>query len=232
MTRIRRVLLPALLLLGVTLFFARFGFTVVTIEHLEAMQLAGLYDADEYVEEIWSDLLVPAIDENAVDLAVVLSTFQVNDDGTVGKDRLSEVVGRFGRTTVGEAHVYMVEGSGLVTEVDTGSRVGTLLLSVDGYDGPTNVRVFIGPRIPSDESSVRDAVGFINFGDFRDQTEYGRVAAAINRKVYREILEPLDIASLVGERIRLRGAFSIRTFNRVDIDLNAIYVTPTFVDVE
>ena len=50
-----------------------------------------------------------------------------------------------------------------------------MTLQLDGYDGPITVQLYIGPRIPSDETAVRDAVGFINFGDFRDQTEYGKV---------------------------------------------------------
>jgi predicted lipoprotein len=227
-----RIVLPTLLLAGVILVSVHFGFTVVTTEQVEAMQLAGVYNADEYVEQIWSDLLVPTVDENAVELAEILTSFQVGDDGFAIKDRLIDVAERFGRITDGEAHVYLVSGRGEVVSVDSDSRVGTLQLNLDGYPGPTAVRLFIGPRIPSDESSVRDAVGFISFGDFRDQTEYGRVASAINRKVYSEILEPLDVNDLVGKRITFHGAFSIRTFNRVEIDMSSISVTPTRIDVE
>ena len=50
-------------------------------------------------------------------------------------------------------------------------------------------------------SSIRDATGFIEFGDFRDQTEYGKVASEINKKVVAD-LESLDTASLEGQRSR------------------------------
>ena len=60
--------------------------------------------------------------------------------------------------------------------VDTSTSLGVMTVQLDGYNGPIKVKVYIGPRIPSDETSVRDAVGFINFGDFKEQTEYGKVA--------------------------------------------------------
>jgi predicted lipoprotein len=231
MKRIRIVML-SVVIVAVVFVSARYGFTVVTVEQLEAVRLAGVYDADEYVDEIWDATLIPTVDENAANLSAILTEFEVAEEGVASKERLSDVAEEYGRITDGEAHVYMVAGQGEVIEVDTESRVGTLALSLDGYDGPTEVRLFVGPRIPSDESSVRDAVGFISFGDFRDQTEYGRVAAAINSKINEEILEPLDKEGLVGERVSFRGAFSIRTFNRVDIDLSTIYVTPTYLALE
>ncbi|MDA3950737.1 MAG: DUF2291 family protein [Spirochaeta sp.] len=227
-----KIVLVALFLAATVFVSARYGFTVVTVEQVEAVLLAGVYDADEYVEQIWEATLIPTVDKNAEDLAKILSEFEVDEEGVASKERLTDVAKKYGRVTNGEAHVYMVAGRGEVVAVDTESRVGTLQLALDGYDGPAEVRLFIGPRIPSDESSVRDAVGFISFGDFRDQTEYGRVAAAINRKINDEILETLDTDELVGKRISFRGAFSIRTFNRVAIDLSTIYVTPTHLEVE
>ena len=69
-----------------------------------------------------------------------------------------------------------------------------------GYDGPIKVLVYLGPRIPSDETSVRDGVGFITFGDFKEQTEYGKVGAEINNRVLAG-LSTLDKGSLVGKTI-------------------------------
>ena len=63
---------------------------------------------------------------------------------------------------------------GKVIAVDDKSRVGTLTLELDGYDGPITVKLYIGPRIPSDETAVRDAVGFINFGDFATRPSTAR----------------------------------------------------------
>ena len=61
-----------------------------------------------------------------------------------------------------------------------------------GYDGPIKVLVYLGPRIPSDETSVRDGVGFINFGDFKEQTEFGKVGAEINKRVLGQAYTSVD----------------------------------------
>ena len=77
----------------------------------------------------------------------------------------------------------MVKGSGIVTSVNTESSQGTAQIALDGYDGQIKVNLYIGTRIPSDETSIRDAVGFIKFGDFKEQTEFGKVSSELNKKV-------------------------------------------------
>ncbi|MFP4302520.1 MAG: DUF2291 domain-containing protein [Spirochaetaceae bacterium] len=228
--RIKQII-AAVVLFGVLFVSAKHGFTVVSIQLVEDIELAGEYDAETYIEKIWNSSLIPTIEEEAVELATILREFDVDDEGMTSKDTLQPVVDRYGSTTAGQAHVYMVKGEGRVLSVDLESRVGVAELELEDYDGATKVQLFLGPRIPSDESSVRDAVGFINFGDFRDQTEYGRVAAAINNRINREVLEPLDKENLEGKRVAFRGAFSIRTFNLVNIDLSKINVTPTHLQV-
>ncbi|MFW6313752.1 MAG: DUF2291 family protein, partial [Spirochaetota bacterium] len=171
------------------------------------------------------------IDEQAVSLSAILAAFEVGEDQTASADTLTDAAEEFGLITSGQAHVYMVSGQGTILSVQTESQFRSVEVSLDGYDGPTRVFLYTGPRVPSDDTSVRDAVGFISFGDFEDQTQYGRVAAVINRKIIAEILEPLDVDSLPGREIQFRGAFSIRTFNLVEIDLSAVYVIPTFIDV-
>ena len=106
-----------------------------------------------------------------------------------------------------------------------------LLKSLDGYTGPIKIKMYIGPRIPSDESSVRDSVGFINFGDFREQTEYGKVGAEINKRCMNNINLPDDKNELLGKTISFYGAFSIRTFNIVNIKLDEIKITPVQIDI-
>lgn len=222
--------LAAVCLVVVILFF-RFGFTVVPTERVEDIRLAGQYDPETYVDQIWESSLIPVIEENAVDLATILNSFDVDSDGNALRETLIPVTAQYGLITAGEAHVYTVYGEGRVVAVNLKSRVGTLELDLEGYEGPTTVKLHIGPRIPSDDSSVRDAVGFINFGDFRDQTEYGRVAAAINRRINERVFEPLNKPALEGRSIAFQGAFAIRTFNLVRIDLSQITVTPIRISV-
>ncbi len=138
---------------------------------------------------------------------------------------LTPVAEELGLITTGDAHVYRVAATGTVTDVDTESSKGSLGLTVDGYEGPIKVRVYVGTRIPSDESSIRDATGFIEFGDFREQTEYGKVVAEINKKVL-ENLASGDIPALVGKPISVTGAFTMRTLNQPSIDVSEIHIVP------
>jgi predicted lipoprotein len=120
----------------------------------------------------------------------------------------------------------MVKGSGNIVSVNVETSQGTVEVALDGYNGPIKVLLYVGTRIPSDESSVRDAVGFISFGDFNEQTEYGKVASEINKRVISEVLGIVDRNSLMGKNISFKGAFNIRTFNLLSIDLKEIRIVP------
>jgi predicted lipoprotein len=102
---------------------------------------------------------------------------------------------------------------------------------LDGYDGPIKVLLYIGTRIPSDDTSVRDAVGFIEFGDFREQTEYGKAATEINKRVLTTVLGDVDRESLVGKTVSFTGAFTIRTFNLLNIDVSEINIVPMEIEL-
>lgn len=205
----------ALLLAGI------FGFTVVSLEDEAALQ--DEFDPVVYVDSAWENI-VTTIDAEAVDLASILSRIVPDAEGKARTEDLTPIAAELGLITTGEAHVYRVVTTGIVTDVDTGTSRGTVGLAVDGYDGPIAVRAYIGTRIPSDESSIRDAAG-IQFGDFREQTEYGMVAAEINRRIVQG-LEGIDPEALVGQPVALTGAFTMRTFNQPLIDVSGITLVP------
>ena len=202
------------------------GFTVVKIEDAQKAVQSEAFDPVSFVNGIWDSKLIPAFDAKAVDLATVLGEMNVNPDGTITKEDLTSVTSKNGLITVGESHVYEVKGSGKIVNVNTDTSLGTVEVTLDGYQGPVKVLLYIGPRIPSDETSVRDAVGFISFGDFKEQTEFGKVASEINKRVLSDVLGGLDRGSLLGESISFKGAFSIRTFNLLQIDLKEIRIVP------
>ena len=208
-----------------------FSVTIVPIAEVEAVEAAEKFDAASFVAGIFDSKVVPAIQEKAVDLSAILNQFQVDDKGIAKKDELVPIAQQNGLITVGEAQVYMVKGQGVVTEVDTESRVKTMTIQLEGYDGPIKVRLYTGPRIPSDETAVRDAAGFLNFGDFRSQTEYGKVASELNKLIVKQVLGGVDLANLVGKTISFTGAIGIRTFNVLDIDLSKVTVVPVSLQV-
>jgi predicted lipoprotein len=199
-----------------------FGFTVVSEE--EEAGLTVEFDPAAYVEESWESVEL-AIRDNAVPLANVLNEIEPDTEGMIATEELTPVAEALGLITTGDAHVYRVIGSGVVTDVDIESSKGSIGIDVEGYDGPITVRAWIGTRIPSDESSVRDATGFIEFGDFREQTEFGKVAKELNKRVVAN-LEGLDKENLQGKTIDFIGALTMRTFNQPSIDVGELQVVP------
>ncbi len=210
---------------------ALYGFTVVSIEEAESAVESEAFDPVAYVDGIWESRLIPTFDEEAVELSRVLAEIEPDADGAAPKDDLIAIANQYGLITVGEAHVYMVEGTGEIVSVDAETSLGTAEVKLDGYDGPIRVLLYIGTRIPSDDTSVRDAVGFIAFGDFREQTEYGSAATEINKRVLATVLGDIDRDNLVGKTISFRGAFTIRTFNLLNIDMSEISIVPMEIEL-
>ena len=208
-----------------------YGFTVVSIEEAAETVQNEAFDPVAYVDGIWESKLLPTFNEKAVELAKILSEMEPDASGTAPKDELIAIANRYGLITVGEAHVYMVKGSGKIGSVDAETSLGTAEVALDGYNGPIKVLLYIGTRIPSDDTSVRDAVGFISFGDFREQTEYGKAATEINKRVLATGLCDVDRDNLVGKTISFKGAFTIRTFNLIQIDVNEISIVPVEIEL-
>jgi predicted lipoprotein len=204
----------------------RYGFTVVRIADVEKTAQDEAFDPVSYVNSIWDSRLIPGFNDKSVDLSKVLSEIKVDSNGTTPKEDLIAVTNKYGLITVGESHVYEVTGSGKIVSVNTETSLGTVEIALDGYQGPVKVLLYVGTRIPSDETSVRDAVGFITFGDFKEQTEYGKVASEINKRVLSQVLGGIDKNSLMGKTISFMGAFNIRTFNLIQIDVKEIRIVP------
>ena len=199
-----------------------FGFTVISVEEEEALTVE--FDPVAYVDDNWEAVQL-AIREDAVPLANLLNEIEPGADGTIATEELMPIVAALGDVATGDAHVYRVMGSGTVTDVDIESSKGSIGIDVEGYDGPIKVRAWIGTRIPSDNSAIRDATGFIEFGDFREQTEFGKVAKEINKKVV-EGLEGLDKENLVGDTVDFTGAIAMRTANMPTLDVSQLEMVP------
>jgi predicted lipoprotein len=228
-TLIALVVLVAVLVVGYFAWPA--AFTVVPIAQVEQQKVSEAFDPVKYVDGIWASKILPTVNSKAVNLADILTAMKPDANGMAAKAGLIEVAKKYGLITVGEAHVYLVKGEGKVISVDDKTSLGVMQIQPAGYDGPIQVKVYLGPRIPSDETSVRDGVGFITFGDFKEQTEFGKVGAEINNRVLAG-LSSLDKGALVGKTIAFTGAMTIRTFNLVNIDLKKVTIVPVKVEVK
>jgi predicted lipoprotein len=220
-----KIIIAVVILLFLVL-AVRFGFTVVSIEEAEQAVQSEAFDPVAYVDGIWESELLPTFNDQVVELANILSEMAPDASGTAPKENLIDVANKYGLITVGEAHVYMVEGSGKIVSVNAETSLGTAEVEIEGYQGPIKAQLYIGTRIPSDDTSVRDAVGFIEFGDFKEQTEYGKAATEINKRVLSTVLDGIDSEDLVGKTISFKGAFTIRTFNLLNIDVKEIRIVP------
>jgi predicted lipoprotein len=207
------------------------AFTIMPIAQVEQQKASEAFDPVKYVSGIWDSKILPTVDSKAVNLTTILAAMKPNDQGQAAKSDLIEVAKKYGLITVGEAHVYLVKGEAKVISVDDKTSLGVMQIQPAGYDGTIKVLVYLGPRIPSDETSVRDGVGFINFGDFKEQTEYGKVGAEINNRVLAG-LKNLDKSQLVGKTISFTGAMTIRTFNLVNINLQKVTIVPVKVELK
>lgn len=196
------------------------GCTIVSIEELEAAEQSAEFDPVIFVDGVWENQVIPAVLSNAVDAPTVLSA--IEDDLEAG----GETYGLF----VGGSYNFMISGQGEVTAVDTESRNGTMEVKLNDYQGPATLIVQIGPSIRGD--ALRDASGTIEFGQFKDQTEFGKVSRELNKRVAPDIIGDLDAASLVGKTVSFHGVFSISITNQTNIDLSTITVTPVELQVQ
>lgn len=206
----------ALLLIGVLT-----ACTIVPIAEVEAIKQSETFDPVTYVDGIWAERVVPTILERAVDLSTVLTAIEAD---------LTDAGATYATVSPSGALNFVVRAQGAVTAVDTESRNGTAVIQVAGYSGPMQVVLQVGPLVRGD--AIRDGVGFISFGDFKDQTEFGQVSKELNRRVTEVVLADLDPSSLAGKQVTFAGVFTIRTTNQTTIDLSEVVITPIVLDVE
>lgn len=206
----------ALLLIGVLT-----ACTIVPIAEIEAIKQSETFDPVTYVDSIWAERVVPTILEKAVDLPTVLTAIEAD---------LADAGATYATISPSGALNFVVRAQGTVTAVDTESRNGTAELQIAGYSGPATVILQVGPLVRGD--AIRDGVGFISFGDFKDQTEFGQVSKELNRRVTEVVIGDLDLTSLTGKQVTFDGVFTIRTTNQTTIDLSEVVITPIVLDVE
>ena len=118
---------------------------------------------------------------------------------------------------------YIVKGEGTVTEVNREKKAGFMTLKLAGYDGPIAVRLQIGPVYKG--SAVRDTLSFIKYEDYKNQVDWAKVSQAIHAAVDKEVIEKLDMQTIVGKNISFTGCFSVTGDKE-------ILVTPVEIEVK
>jgi predicted lipoprotein len=168
------------------------------------------FDPAAFAVQTYESQVVPELRKSAVDLSVLLPAL-AQDPQATGQ--------QYGRRQSDGPYNYPVRGTG----VAGGVRSGLLQVTVPGAPD-TQVYVPVGPAING--TALRDAVGFITFGQFLNQVEYADAATALNNEVKQRVLAGLDPAALSGKTISFVGAFTALTPTTVTITPVELEVQP------
>jgi predicted lipoprotein len=112
---------------------------------------------------------------------------------------------RYGQRQGTSPYSFSTRGEGTAGKVEG----GLMPVRVEGVPEGARVSVQVGPAING--TAIRDAVGFIEFGQFTNQVEYAAAATALNEQVKEQVLAGVDPAALEGRRVSFVGAFSSLT---------------------
>lgn len=143
------------------------------------------FDATAWVDGVWTPRVLPHLDATAVSMEAFVATSTAN-----GPAARSEAV-RF---------------EGVVTAVDSSSRVGVASIDLQPADGRPDAVLQIGPVVRG--TALRDALDFVRFSDFTNQIEFAAIGRALNDRVLANVLAGIDPATLQGRLIRVLGVAS------------------------
>jgi predicted lipoprotein len=195
------------LLLLAVLIAAGFSTKIVTGKE-QASQASDAFDAATYADEHFDADIVPYIDDNAIDLATLLTDLENGADEA-----------DFGNTS-GASSAFAFPVTFIAVAGDPAPPV--LPVMVDGVPEETTVQIQIGPALNG--TAIRDVSGTISFNEFTNQLEYQNVGTELNNKVRETVLGDVDPASLSGTTLKVTGAF-------LRVNPALVSVVPTRIEV-
>lgn len=150
-----------------------------------------------------------AVEKQAVDAAALAAAVQKDQSAAVKKYAVSATMGP----------EFSVKFTGVVGKGES----GVYHVKVPNMAGDISIRVQTGPAING--TDLRDAIGTIKFGQFKNQIEYQNAGAALNTEMKKEVLSKVDTSNLTGKTISVVGAFLL-------INPKNWFVTPVKLSVE
>jgi predicted lipoprotein len=156
------------------------------------------FNAQAYVDSIWTSQVLTTTQEKAADLPAVLAALKADPEAAKKK---------YGHHEGQRPYNFLVKGEAKVLAVDTASRSGSLKIDLAPADGQADAVIQIGPVIKG--TALRDALPFIQFNQFTNQLEYADVSNQLNDRVVNDVARKVDAASLQGKTIDFQGAFAL-----------------------
>ena len=158
------------------------------------------FDADQYVESIWESQVLPEFEKSAMDLTEIKQALEEDCQkacekyGVISNDK--------------SCCIFVVSAEGTLKDVNRESRNGMATIEIEGENAPYTIQLQIGPVYKG--ASLRDALPFIKFSDFKNQVDFSGISSALNRKVDTDIIPMANLEESIGESICVKGAFSIK----------------------
>ena len=175
----------------------------------------GAFDAKAYVTSIWSSQVLSTFDAKSVDAATLLAAL-IADPVAAEK--------KYGNQAADNGpYSFMIKGSGKVLEAGADG----LAVDLAPPDGKADVTINTGPVILG--TALRDAVGFIKFGDFTNQIDYAQVSTEMKNEVKTTVFASFDATNAVGKTVSFEGAFALS--DRTSITAASIVIVPVRLTV-
>ena len=151
------------------------------------------FDPASYVSSIWETRVLPEAERSAVEVSVAARETPASSAPGAPPSRRS----------------VFVKGTGVVTRIDRQSQVGLARVRMTDAGAPAEVAIQIGPVLRG--TGLRDALAFVRFTDFVNQIEFASVSNALNERVTRDVIAPLEPDALTGKRIAFVGVMTVGT---------------------
>ncbi|MFE7794775.1 DUF2291 family protein [Streptomyces sp. NPDC057460] len=150
------------------------------------------FNPSEYASKTYTSKVAPAIKKDAVDVATLHKAIAANPEAA-GR--------RYGHQAGTGPYSYSVSLTGTAGKAQS----GLLPVTVEGVD-KVRISVQIGPVVSG--TALRDAPGFIKFGQFTNQVEYADAATALNAEMKTKVLTSFDPAAAEGKKVTVVGAMT------------------------
>jgi len=175
----------------IVIIIASLNVKVVSLDDVAAENAAREFNPVAFVDENFDSVIVPHIEEEAIDLATLLADLEAGAEES-----------EFGNTSgASSAYAFPVTFTAVAGEL----KAPILPVTVDGVPEGTTVQIQVGPAVSG--TALRDVTGTVDFNDFANQLDYQNAAGELNNRVKTEVLEQFDAAAAQGKTIVVTGAF-------------------------
>jgi len=172
------------------------------------------FNPQEYADAIWEPVVLPRIESLAVDFHQLMAELKSDENGASRKYG-------FRHLEEGNHYNFAVKGTIKILSIDTSSSNGFALVDFAPFDGKADCQVSIGPVISGTKMVIRDIQDSISINNFLNQTEFARLAGALNNKVRDTVVNDIDFSQHIGKEAEILGAF---TYSGMDSVIDIIPV--------